>query len=108
MVKREILPGLLLIILIFIETLCYTYLAQTPLYYTTSVLYFLTGFLICFWPFVFHGAVASISGKSSGFIRLAFGLIMCGVLIFSLPRWFRDIPIDPHLADMVSKWELRL
>ncbi len=92
----------ILICLIFFETICYTYLLQTNLYYSSSVIYFLSGIGICILPF-FLFVPDDVSGKKSPIISGMFWLLIVSMLIiFIIPR-FKQIPIDYHIADMLPR-----
>ncbi len=98
--KRAI--GLLLVLLIFIETMCYTYLLQTKLYYSLSVVYFLAGFGICFLP-LFLKPEHTPPGKTNYFVPLIFGAVLVALTLINLPQRFAVVPIDYHLADMLPR-----
>ena len=92
----------LLIVMMLIETLSYTYLSQTPLYYGTSILYFLSGLCICFLP-LFLSVPDQASIDRGPLVSGIFIVIVLVLFIIYLPDCFRTTPIDYHMADMLPR-----
>ena len=92
----------LLVVFILVETLCYTYLQQTGLYYSSSVLYFLSGLGICFLPLLLPTSESQYP-KRNFFVAIAFLILISILLIPVLSAGFQKLPLDYHIADMLPR-----
>lgn len=92
----------LLVVCVLIETLSYTYLHQTSLYYGTSVLYFFSGLGICFLPLLLP-LVTTLKVKKGWYVALLFLIPLIYLLLANLPQKFQRFPLDYHIADMLPR-----
>lgn len=104
---RQQLPPLLCIA-VLIETISATYFLQAPdFYYSSSALYFISGFLICCLPIFVQGNL--VHGKISLFrflLPALFFLSITLLVVITALQKFKAVPIDYHFADMLPSIEL--
>jgi hypothetical protein len=106
--------SILLAITVLVETLCYTYVQQEGAfyYYSSSVVYFLSGIAVCLLPLFYKKTPNEFTGLVSGWTKFAgpvfilFIAILALYHIISLSALYKVFPVDKHLADMIPTMQI--
>lgn len=101
--------AILLSICVLVETLALTYMQEngSVFYYSSSLLYFLSGILICIIPIISGADTGKylkeneFIGKSIPYLTVLFFIALTVYHIVALKQIYRTVPIDKKWADML-------
>ncbi|MCW3125326.1 MAG: hypothetical protein JWO03_984 [Bacteroidetes bacterium] len=106
--RRYYIIALALSICVLLETLSLTYLQQSgsTFYYSSSILYLLSGLAVCILPLVPVSKISFLKtpariNKSIPYLLGAFILFLIGHHIVRLTTEYSNMPIDARIADML-------
>ncbi len=98
---------------VFCESMTYTYVQQqgAVFYYSSSLVYFIAGILVCILPLINSVNADGISGSSrlQKFLPALFYLLLGGLLVYHvifLSSLYKRWAIDAQLADMIPVIQL--
>lgn len=106
---RNLLIGIALALCVFGESMAYTYIQYdgSNFYYTSSLLYFITGIFICLLPLFSTNGTKLYSGYGLNirkYLPFVFVCFLSGMFLFHvvmLSAMYKACPVDKMLADML-------